>query len=147
MQSLSYWLQLGTLGMKYCIILLCANIDQQNVESFFIYGWDIFHFVLMLLYVFYFEIPVFLVILHSFYFMCFVLQRRKWERLGLWEWAFLVVSILNIALCIILTTLRLVNVVHYDPHSPDFIFTIMLIVNSGMYYATYSRRVFSMCHV
>ena len=58
-------------------------------------------------------------------------QRKKWTRLDLWEWAFIVVSVLNITLCIILSILRLVNVVQYDPKSPDFIFTIVLIVNSG----------------
>ena len=42
-------------------------------------------------------------------------------------------SSLNIILCIILSSLRLVNVIHDDPDSPDFIFTIMLVVNSGMY--------------
>ena len=48
------------------------------------------------------------------------------------------VSIVNITLCIILSTLRLVNVVQHDPNSPDFIFTIMLMVNSGMYYRNVS---------
>jgi len=66
--------------------------------------------------------------------LCF--QRRKWARLDLWEWIFLAVSILNITVCIILSTLRFVNVVQYDPNSPDFIFAIMLIVNSGMYCKT-----------
>ena len=65
--------------------------------------------------------------------MCLMYQRRKWARLDLWEWSFLVVSTLNITLCIILSTLRLVNVVEDDANSPDFIFTIVLIVNSGMY--------------
>jgi len=64
---------------------------------------------------------------------CCVFQRRTWARLDLWEWAFVVVSILNITLCIILSTLRLVNVIQQDPNSPDFIFTIVLIVNSGIY--------------
>jgi len=65
--------------------------------------------------------------------MSFVFQRRKWARLDPWEWAFIVVSILNITLCIILSTLRLVNVIQYDPKSPDFVFTIVLIVSSGIF--------------
>ena len=69
-------------------------------------------------------------------------QRKKWARLDLWEWTFLVVSILNITLCIILSTLRLENVVQHDPNSPDFIFTIMLIINSGMQYKSQLKIMF-----
>jgi len=50
-------------------------------------------------------------------------------------------------LCVILSTLRLVSVIQHDAGSPDFVFTIVLIVNSGMYCRTrrHNVRMFSEC--
>ncbi|XP_071082599.1 uncharacterized protein [Haliotis cracherodii] len=47
------------------------------------------------------------------------------------EWAFLVVSTINILAAVGLTIYRLVLVVQTDPASSDFTFTILLLINAG----------------
>ncbi|XP_046570227.1 uncharacterized protein LOC124278542 [Haliotis rubra] len=47
------------------------------------------------------------------------------------EWAFLVVSTINILAAVGLTIYRLVVVVESDPESSDFTFTILLLINAG----------------
>ncbi|XP_067683331.1 uncharacterized protein [Haliotis asinina] len=47
------------------------------------------------------------------------------------EWAFLVVSSINILAAVGLTIYRLVVVVESDPESSDFTFTILLLINAG----------------
>lgn len=47
------------------------------------------------------------------------------------EWAFLIISFINIATAVALTFVRLVQVVKDDPASPDFTFVILLLINAG----------------
>ena len=47
------------------------------------------------------------------------------------EWAFLILSFINITAAVSLTLVRMVQVLEDDPKSSDFTFTILLLINAG----------------
>lgn len=61
----------------------------------------------------------------------FFFQSKTFAGLFPKEWAFLVISAVNILAAICLTIVRLVEVAETDLESPDFTFTILLLINAG----------------
>lgn len=57
-------------------------------------------------------------------------KRKRLESVNVWEWTFLAVSTVNIIACIVLSAIPLSQAVQVEKNSPDFTFTILLIINS-----------------
>ncbi|BFZ08515.1 hypothetical protein BsWGS_11554 [Bradybaena similaris] len=58
-------------------------------------------------------------------------KRKTVAGLFLKEWLFIIVSLINILTAIALTLLRMVDVLQHSPDSPDFAFTLLLLINAG----------------
>lgn len=58
-------------------------------------------------------------------------KRKQLTRLNSWEWSFAAISVVNVVACIVLSAIRLAEVINERKHSPDFTFTMLLIINSA----------------